>query len=360
MIRVAFIGLGAAANNIHLPACRLLRARVEVVAGCDPDPSARTRASTTWKIPAVYEDPATMLAETRADWVVIVTPPVLHREHALLALGAGVHVFCEKPLAESLADADAMIAAARTAGRELVVNNQFPYMACHQAAREEIGRPSFGRLLFMHAWHTMRPPEHEQPGWRGSLKRRVGFEFGIHVMDLARYFFGEDPERVFARMPRPDARVDFDAINLVTLDFAEGRSASIVLDRLSRGPERYLDMRLDGEHAAIHTSLGGRLDFAFGVHARTRRPFLRTRMAGGGRAVLQTGDRERLLARDGLDLFAAATARHLGNVFDAVASGARIPAHAIDNRRSLALVMASYDSATTGVPVDMAPYLAST
>ena len=359
-MRIAFIGLGAAAHNIHLPACRLLRARVEVVAGCDPEPAARKRASTTWKIPAVYEDPATMLSEVSADWVVIVTPPAMHREHALLALRAGAHVFCEKPLAETLADADAMIAAARVAGRELVVNNQFPYMACHHAARQEIGQPSFGRLLFMHAWHTMRPPAHDESGWRGSLQRRVGFEFGIHVMDLARYFFGEDPARVYARMPQPDARVSFDAINLVTLDFAGGRSASIVLDRLSKGPERYLDIRLDGEHAAIHTSLGGRLDLSMGVHTRARRPYVRLRVVGGAHATLQTGDNERLLARDGLDLFAAATARHLGNVFDAIASGARIPAHAIDNRRSLALVLASYDSAARGMPVDVAPYLAST
>jgi D-apiose dehydrogenase len=358
-MRVAFIGLGAAAHNIHLPACRLLRARVEVVAGCDPDPAARKRASVTWKIPAVYEDPATMLSEVSADWVVIVTPPAMHREHALLALGAGVHVFCEKPLAENLADADAMISAARAAGRKLVVNNQFPYMACHQAARREIGQPGFGRLLFMHAWHTMRPSAHTESGWRGSLERRVGFEFGIHVMDLARFFFGEDPERLYARMPRPDARVSFDAINLVTLDFAGGRSASIVLDRLSKGPERYLDMRLDGEHAAIHTSLGGRLDLAMGVHARARRPFVRLRVVGGAHATLQTGDDERLLARDGLDLFAAATARHFGNVFDAVATGGPIPAEASDNRRSLALVLASYDSAATGAPVDMISYLAT-
>jgi predicted dehydrogenase len=85
-MRLAFIGLGAAAHNIHLPACRLLGARVEVVAGCDPDPKARERASTTWKLPSVYEDPARMLAEVAVDWVVIVTPPAMHREHALLAL----------------------------------------------------------------------------------------------------------------------------------------------------------------------------------------------------------------------------------------------------------------------------------
>ncbi|CAN5852359.1 Gfo/Idh/MocA family oxidoreductase [soil metagenome] len=356
-MRIAFIGLGAATHNIHLPACRLLGDRVQVVAGCDPDPVARERARTTWKVPAVYDDPATMLKGLEADWVVIVTPPSMHRAHAELALGAGFHVFCEKPLAESLEDADAMIAAARAAGRQLVVNNEFPYMACHLAAHEAIGGPEFGKLLFVHASHTMRPSAHTEAGWRGALRRRVGFEFSIHVLDLARFLFGEDPVRLYAHMPRPDPRVDSDAINLITLEFANGRSCSIVLDRLSKGPERYLDMRLDGEHAAIHTSLGGRLDVSLGLHTRARRPFARVRMIRGGHATLQTGDSERILARDGFDLFAAATARLLGRVFDAVAAGERIPAEASDNRRSLALVFAAYDSANTGAPVDLAGYL---
>jgi predicted dehydrogenase len=357
MMRIAFIGLGAATHNIHLPACRLLGDRVQVVAGCDPDAAARDRARVKWKVPAVFDTPAAMLEGLEADWVVIVTPPAMHSAHAELALSAGFNVFCEKPLAESLADVDAMIAAARAAGRQLVVNNEFPYMACHLAARDAIGSPGFGRLLFVHASHTMRPSAHSEAGWRGALQRRVGFEFGIHVLDLARFLFGEDPVRLYAQMPRPDPRVDSDAINLINLEFANGRSCSIVLDRLSKGPERYLDMRLDGEHAAIYTSLGGRLDVSLGLHARARRPFARLRMIGGGHATLQSGDGERILARDGFDLFAAATARLLGRVFDAVANGGRIPAEASDNRRSLALVFAAYDSADAGMPVELASYL---
>lgn len=359
MTRIAFIGLGAVAHNIHLPAMRLLRDRVQLVAGSDPDAAARDRAATRWKIPRVFADPSVMLAEVQADWIIVGTPPALHREHAQLALAAGCHVFCEKPMAESLSDADVMIAAGREAGRQLVINNQFPYMACHQAAKQQIGRPEFGRLLFLHASHTMLPSAHTEAGWRGALERRVGFEFGIHVVDLVRFFFEEEPVRLYANMPRPEPRIRSDAINLITLDFANGRAASIVLDRLSKGPERYLDMRLDGEHAVVHTSLGGRAEMSLGLHARERRPFARLRLVGGAYASLQTGSRERMLARDGLNLFGAATASHFGNVLDAVAAGTLPPAAASDNRRSLALVLAAYDSAAAGAPVELAPYLAT-
>ena len=76
--------------------------------------------------------------------------------------------------------------------------------------------------------------------------------------------------------------------------------------------------------------------------------------------MLQQGTRERVIGRDGLDLFAAATARHFGNVLDAVAGGVAAPAEASDNRRSLALVLAAYDSAEARAPVDLAPYLTTT
>jgi hypothetical protein len=49
------------------------------------------------------------------------------------------------------------------------------------------------------------------------------------------------------------------------MEFADGRGASIVLDRASRGPELYLDMRLDGESAIVHTAIGGRVRLAAGI-----------------------------------------------------------------------------------------------
>jgi D-apiose dehydrogenase len=356
MNRIAFIGLGAAARNIHLPACRLLGNRVAVVAGSDPDAAARTMAMRRWRVPKLFADPAEMLEQVECDWVVVCTPPAVHRDHAQLALAARRHVFCEKPLAESLADARAMMAAAKSAGKQLVVNNQFPFMACHRAALQQIDRPEFGKLLFLHAWHTMQPSTHTEAGWRGALVRRLGFEFGIHVVDLIRAAFRDDPVRLTAQMPRPDPTIGWDPVNLVTLEFSDGRAASIVLDRLSKGPERYLDMRFDGEFATVHTSLGGRLELSIGVHPPTRRPFAKLRAAGGGIASMQRGTRERVLARDGLDLFAAGTARLLGDALAAVDAGREPPAAASANIRSLALVFAAYDSAASGKTVELAPY----
>ena len=70
-------------------------------------------------------------------------------------------------------------------------------------------------------------------------------------------------------MPNPLGIARCDVVNVISLEFPDGRAASIVLDRLSKGPERYLDMRLDGEFASIHTSIGGLVRFeAESIRAR--------------------------------------------------------------------------------------------
>lgn len=355
MRRIAIIGLGAVTRNIHLPAYASLAGRLKVVGGSDPDAKARTWAGGHGVTP-VFTDPREMLEQTRPDLVAVCSPPDRHRAHVELALSAGCHVLCEKPLATTLADADAIILAAEQSGLQVAVNNQFPAMRIHRAAHDAIGTPEFGRLLYLHAWHTNQPTAHTEAGWRGTMTQRLGLEFGIHVLDLVRFFFDATPTRILAHMPRPDADVSWDAINLVAMDFADGRAASAVLDRLSKGPERYLDFRLDGEHAAIHTSIGGQVRAAVGLHTRQRRPFVDLRLVGGGRAVLEQGTRSRLLATDPPNPFSPATARHVGTFLDALDAGTRPPASARDNRESLRLVFAAYRSAEDGRSVDLGTF----
>lgn len=355
MTSIASIGLGAVVRNIHQPAYAQLGQNVRLVAGCDPDPAARDHARDKWRL-AVFSDPREMLQSVKPDIVAVCTPPHLHREHVQLALDHGCHVFCEKPLADDLAQADDIIRAAAQARRVVVINNQFPYMDIHLAAKQRIGSPDFGRLLYLHAWHTMRRTDHTEAGWRGQLSRRLCFEFGIHIFELVRFFFEAEPARLLAHMPSPGGAGQGDFINHIALEFPDGRAASIVCDRLSRGPERYLDMRLDGDSAAIHTSIGSRLLFSAGMHLRERRPFIDFTFVKGGRAMLQDGTRSRLIGKNGINPFADATARHFSAFLEGIRIGAAPPGNARDNRNTLALVVAAYDSAATGQWIEMSRY----
>jgi predicted dehydrogenase len=140
------------------------------------------------------------------------------------------------------------------------------------------------------------------------------------------------------------------------MEFADGRAASMVLDRLSRGRERYLDVRLDGERGSIHTSIGGTLQLRVGLDPRRRRPFATFDYGLGGRAVLESGRRSKTLAREGLNPFASATAFHFKRFLDAVDSGVPPPGNARDNRDTLALVIAAYDAAQARRAVEMSSY----
>lgn len=358
-MRVAVIGLGAVTQNIHLPAYRSLAGKIELVAGCDIDAETRRSAGERFGLPEVFADPQKMLEATAPDIVSVCTPPAFHIEQSLLALENGCHVFCEKPLAENLADADRLIRAAEDTGLYVVVNNQFPYMNIHRAAKAAIGTPEFGQLLFMQAWQIFHPDEATEADWRGRLKRRLCFEFGIHVFSLVRYFFDDEPKMISAQMPDPMSKFQTDALNLITLEFADGRAASIILNRLSSAPERYLDMRLDGEKASVYTSIGGELRFEAGVHTRKKRPFFGLHFVKGGKAVLQKGLSSKIIARDGINPFASSTGHHFNNFVDALKNGAQPEGTISDNRKTLALVFAAYDAAEERRAVYLADYLAS-
>ncbi len=356
MIRVAIIGLGAVTRNIHLPAYAQLKDKVRVVAGCDPDQDARASIQKSGQLERVFDSPEEMIEQTRPEVVAICTPPSLHHEQTLMALNYGCHVFCEKPMAESLEQADEIIEAAAKTNRLVVINNQFPYMNIHLAAKQRIGRPEFGELLFLHAWQTFRPTDETEADWRGQIRKRVCFEFGVHVFELVRFFFEDNPIKVWAHMPNPGGRMKSDVINIISLEFADGRAAAIVLDRLSRGPERYLDMRLDGEFASIHTSIGGELRLEAGIHTKERSPFFGFHLAKGGKAVLQDGNRSKVIGKDGMNPFASATAHHFRNFIGAIDNGRIPPGSAADNRNTLALVFAAFDSAESGRAVEMSKY----
>lgn len=227
-----------------------------------------------------------MLKHAKLDILTVSTPTDFHFELAKTALSAGCHVLCEKPFMTTLEEADRIIDLARHVGRWIVVNNEFRFMNVHIAAQHMIGRPEFGDLQFVAVRQTFFVSEETEAGWRGRDPRRTCKEFGTHVLDLCRFFFSEDPLSVSARMPKVNVPDGPDYLNLIQLEFSRDRVAHIVLDRLSRGPHRYLDIQLDGSAGCIETNLGGRLALNLGIRPKTRRPFVECDVVLGARASL--------------------------------------------------------------------------
>ena len=348
MIRVALAGVGAAAGSIWVPALRCC-AGVELIAAADPDPSAIGRMARLDPKVAVHPDLAGLLADHAAvDWVVIATPPATHADLAIEALRAGKHVLCEKPLAATVAHADAVLEVAAGSTGVLAVNHEMRCLPMVAEPLARLRRGDDGALLFAQVWQTVVDPP--TTSWRSA--GRTLAEFGTHAIDLLVAAFGESPHAVQAVISKPEG-FSGDPVDLVTLFFSGGRVGHVVLDRVCRGQHRYLELRFDCAQASLRASMGGKAKVSVGIDARSRRPALRVDAAGGGQAWVEVGSDRSVIARNPTGALADATRRHAEDVFAAVGRGASPPGSGSEARQILAIVEAAYASAETGTRLSL-------
>jgi predicted dehydrogenase len=337
MYKIAISGLGEAAQKIHIPAYSKL-SNVEIVGGYDP---YVTKADFPFP---VYDSLEALLDKTRPDILTVATPTDFHFEQTKLGLKFGCHVFCEKPFTTKIEEAKEIILLAKSANRWVVINQEFRYMNIHIAAKDKIKKSDFGELLFLTAHQTFYVSDKTEEGWRGKDIQRTCKEFGIHVLDLCRYFFDEEPTSIYARFPKGSKPDGPDYLNLIQLEFSGDRVAHIILDRYSKGRHRYLDMRLDGSEGTVETSLGGNIELKGGIKGGTRKPYINLDISLGGNAYLYKGETAKKIASDPLDLFPNATSHLLKLFLEALDLGEVPPCHAEDNLKTLALMHAAYES----------------
>lgn len=351
-LRFGFVGLGFAAEWLHLPAVRALGG-AQIVGGTDLD-AARREAWRAFDAGPVFDDMASMLEAARPDVVVVSTPPDSHAAVCIAALEAGAHVVCEKPFVATLAEADEVLAAAARTRRRLAVNQEFRYMPIFGSLRTAIGTAGVGAPVFLHCTQFMDlAPWDEAVPWRAAMPDRSLFEGGVHLVDLLHVIAGRLPRTVFAATSSGlDAERRADAIHLVTLDYGGGLLGQITIDRLCRAGTRYVDLRVDCEHASLRASFGGRALVQLGVK-RAQRPGVRVEFGPEGLAWREQGLRRRTLARNPRRATQRATAALYRDAVEAFRRGRDAPTSGTAARQTLQVIEASYRSARTGVPVEV-------
>jgi predicted dehydrogenase len=167
-----------------------------------------------------------LLARADVDAVIVATPNYLHTEPVCLAAEHGKHVFLEKPMALSVRDCDAMIAALRAGGVIFMLGTMMHYYEGFVRIKEAINRGEIGRPMVAFAARTgWQLPEPVIP-WKKMQAMSGGHLFHhIHEIDLLRWFVG-DVRSVFARA-RNFAHVgegygDEDDVVLLSLEFTNG------------------------------------------------------------------------------------------------------------------------------------------
>lgn len=195
--RIGFVGAGSIANGVHLPWYREI-SQAEIVALADPNEEALEQTAAKYNVPreSCYRDYRELVARDDIDAVEVCTPNHLHAEPTIAALEAGKHVLCQKPMATTMQDAEAMVAAAERSGAKLgvIYMQRFRPLAMHGARIVQsglIGRPT---MIRAHTGHAGGLGDMVAPGtWRRTFRDTLAGSFSllaVHYADVFRWYMG--------------------------------------------------------------------------------------------------------------------------------------------------------------------------
>jgi UDP-N-acetyl-2-amino-2-deoxyglucuronate dehydrogenase len=287
-----------------------------------------------------YGDFRLLLDRPDIDVISICTPSGLHATMAIAAMQAGKHVLVEKPMALDLGDADRMIAVAGTTGLKLGVVLQNRYNPPMQDLRRAVDEGRLGRLLLGNAtvrWY--RPQEYYEDGWHGTWAMDGGalMNQSIHHIDALQWLLG-DPASVTACTATLAHRMEAEDVGVALIRFAGG-ALGVVEGSTITYPEN-----LEGSV----TLFGERGSVKVGGTALNRKVFWK---------IEGELEHEReILTREQVDPPSVYGQSHQAVIADmaaAVLDDRQPKTHGCEARKSVALVLAMYESARTGKPVPM-------
>jgi predicted dehydrogenase len=340
-VKAGLIGCGSIARSAHLPALQALRDRVELVAAADLNLDAARTAAAPWGADA-YADGREVIGRSDVEVVVIATPEAAHREWTEAAAAAGKHVLCEKPMAPSLDDADAMIEACHRAGVRFMIGHSRRFTRRYMEIRRAIDRGEIGLVRLVRENERRPGARGGAPGyytgahWTGDPAVSVGAALtnGIHEADLLRWFTGAEPVEVFAEH-KITVEGNPGVPDFVTwsVRFANGAlGASEISNCLPPGYPAFHQFEVYGLRGAIR--------------ARDHELVSLTRFREGG---AEYPDSSAILLHN-----QTAYVREHAAFLDAVQGARPLPMPAEEARAALRLALAAVESARTGRAVALA------
>ena len=229
-IRVGIIG-SAFSSNIHAEALQEVpEARLE--AACSTNKARVEEFARKWKIPAAFTDYRKLLEGKNIDVVVVGIPNDLHRAVTEAAAAAGKHIILEKPMAHTLADADAMLAATRKHKVKLMYAETICFSPKYARAKKLVDEGAIGKLYMVKQGEKHSGPHSD---WFYDVERSGGgslMDMGCHGIEWARWMFGKPkPKSVVAHCQRVlhTQRTKGEDNSVVILEF-EGGGIAVIED----------------------------------------------------------------------------------------------------------------------------------
>ena len=195
----------------------LKAARSRLVAIGSRDRARAAAVAQRYAIPTAHASYEALLADPEVDAVYIPLPNHLHRAWTLAAARAGKHVLCEKPLALTAADAQAMVDACEAAGVRLMEAFMYRLHPSWIAVRELVASGRIGRLVAVQSWFSYF--NDDPTNIRNILAFGGGalYDVGCYSVNLSRMLFGGEPTRVEASIQRDP----LSGVDILTSGFLE-------------------------------------------------------------------------------------------------------------------------------------------
>jgi predicted dehydrogenase len=333
-MRFALVGAGVI-GTVHARLIEALGADAELVAVVDQDLDRARKLAEQYGGRA-YPTPADAYAED-VDAVGVCLPSALHAEAAIEALRAGKHVIVEKPVDITLDAADRLIEAQRATGLTASVISQRRFQPPVAQIRTAIDDGTLGRVTSGIAESAFFRPQSYYDGddWRGTLAIDGGgalMNQGIHALDLLVWMLGR-PVRVSAQTGRlAHEGIEVEDLAAATIQFESG-AIGLLLASTAAYPGRPVRLTVHGDRGTAILDDDSLAYFSAAEADRPEAPGL-DGPAGWGEVELA----------------------HLAQYRDFIAAvrAGRPPAVTLEaGRRSLATVLAVYESARSGRPVEL-------
>lgn len=344
-LRIGLIGAGEVSEK-HLVALRRVKGAT-VVALADPDRARCAEVADRYGIPGRHDGIEACLAAGVADTIGVLTPPGAHAEVAIAALRAGRHVMVEKPLALSMADADALVREAGSAAGGSMTGFHMRWHRLLARARDHVRSGALGRVESIRAsWYSPRDDE-AAPPWKRTRATGGGaiVELGVHLFDLWRFLLDSEVVEVLARA-RHGTRDDESAVVSARLANDVLASAS-----LSERTSHDVEVEVCGDAGRLRVSCQRFDGFeAYGRDETAGMPGPRLRAVARTAAGLPRGLASMRTLGDYGDSYRGAWQHFV----DCARAGTAPSCSIEDGRAALRVVLAAAASVRSGAPVAVA------
>jgi len=309
-------------NRAVIPPIRNSK-RSQLLAVASRDQKSAVEFAQTWQIPRAHSSYEDILADPEIDVIYNPLPNSMHAEWSVKAVHAGKHVLCEKPLANSLAEVDAMRAAAKQTGK--IITEAFMYRHHPQTlqVKELIDSGIIGKIHLISGSFTYVAARANDVRLDPRLGGGCLWDVGCYPISYARMLIGSEPEEVFGWQIVSPGGVDIQFVGQLRFPgeiYAQIQSSFIT------------------PHAPFMEVIGSQGTLL------VPKPFVPEKHE---KVILKQGDQDQVIRSRGADLYQG----EITDIENSILQGTSPRVSLIDSRNNTAAILALLESARTGLPI---------